>query len=350
MVNLAGAFVARGRPVDMVLVEASGPYMKGLAAEVRVVDLRARRMLRAVPALAGYLRRERPVALLSALTYANLGAIWARRLSRTAPRLVISEQNFLSVAARNAATSRKRTTPHLARLFYRWADAVAVISRGVGEDLAAVTGLPTERMSLIYNPVVTPDLDARAAAPVSHPWFDDGGPPVVLAVGRLAPQKDYPTMLRAFRAVRSARPARLMILGEGPDRDALAGMVGDFGLAGEVAMPGFVENPMSYMSRAAVFVLSSRWEGFGNVLAEALAAGCPVVSTDCPSGPSEILDDGRFGALVAVGDDAALAAAIVATLHAPPDRAVLKKRAAAFSVEPIAAQYLDLLLQRAHPG
>ncbi|MGB9554008.1 MAG: glycosyltransferase, partial [bacterium] len=288
-VNLAQGFAERGLKVDLVLAKAEGPYLSRVSSKVRVVDLRAKRVLYSLPALVQYLRRERPAALLSALNHANVVAIWAKKLACVKTRLVATEHTVLSQSTENTSSLRGRLMPLLIRLFYPWADAVVAVSRGVAEDLSSMTGLPLNKIKVIYNPVITPELFAKAEEPVDHPWFRPGEPPVILGVGRLTAAKDFPTLIRAFALVHKERPARLMILGEGEDRPELEALVRELGLEQDVALPGFVENSYKYMKRAAVFVLSSRWEGLPTVLIEALALGTPVVSTDCPSGPKEIL-------------------------------------------------------------
>ncbi|HYP53040.1 MAG TPA: glycosyltransferase, partial [Pyrinomonadaceae bacterium] len=170
------------------------------------------------------------------------------------------------------------------------------------------------------------------------------GARVLLAVGRLTEQTDFPMLLRAFRMLRDRRSdARLMIAGEGEGRARLEALIGELNLTDDVALPGFVTNPYALMSRAAAFVLSSRWEGLPTVLIEALACGCPVVATDCPSGPREILNGGDYGALVPVGDAAALCDAMSRVLEARPRAALLKEHAARYSVERAAGRYLELL-------
>jgi glycosyltransferase involved in cell wall biosynthesis len=191
--------------------------------------------------------------------------------------------------------------------------------------------------------VVTNDLDTLAGTPLGHPWFLPGQPPVVLAAGRLTRQKDFRTLLRAFARLVSGRDLRLVILGEGPDRGALTTEINALGLNDRVALPGFDDNPFRWMARARLFVLSSAWEGLPGVLIQALACGTPVVSTDCPSGPREVLDDGRFGPLVPVGDVAALAAAMERTLDDPMPAAALKARAACYRIAPVTRQYLAAL-------
>lgn len=373
--RLAGEFVRRGLAVDLLVCRPHGELRDAVPDGVRLVALadsgtlagrlaalraaghdwpallrpvllavHASRALRHLPALARYLRTERPAALLSAKTPVNLMALWARRLAGMPLRLVLSERAQLSAVATADRPTKRSALPRLVARFYPEADAIVTVSGGVADDLAGLTGIARQRMTVIYNPVVDADFAGWAAQAAPHPCLEDGGAPVLLAVGRLHPEKDYPTLLRAFAALRRTRPARLLILGEGPQRSALQALAGQLGVTEDLAMPGFCPNPLAAMSRAAVFVLTSRAEGFGNVLAEALACGCPVVSTDCPSGPGEILDHGVYGRLVPVGDAAALAAALAETLDTAPDRDALIRRGNAFSAASAADAYLKLLL------
>jgi glycosyltransferase involved in cell wall biosynthesis len=257
----------------------------------------------------------------------------------------------------NTWTWKRRAFPGLIRRNYLAADAVVAVSEGVADDLAAHFGIPRDRISVVHNPVVSGSLKEKAAAPIDHPWLASGAPPVVLSAGRLHPTKDYPTLIRSFARLRQVREARLLILGSGKNdeetarrRAELIELAAELGVSEDVDLPGFVPNPLPYMARAAVFVLSSLWEGFGNVLVEALACGCPVVSTDCPSGPAEILDHGRYGRLVPVGDDSAMAEAMLTVLRNPPDRDVLRARGALFTVDRAVDAYLDLLLGRPDPS
>jgi glycosyltransferase involved in cell wall biosynthesis len=237
------------------------------------------------------------------------------------------------------------------RRVYVEADAIVAVSNGVADDLATYIDIPRELITTVYNPMVHPDLQVKAREPLEHPWFAPGAPPVVLSVGRPGRQKDFPTLLRAFARIRAQRPARLMILGEVSNsgksmerRAKLMTLAAELGVADDIVLHGFVQNPFAYMVRASVLVLSSLYEGFANVLVEALACGCPVVSTDCPSGPAEILDNGRFGLLVPVGDDAAMAKAICTALDSPPDREQLRARAAMFSFDQAIDKYEEVLL------
>ncbi|MGH3413563.1 MAG: glycosyltransferase [Marmoricola sp.] len=308
--KLASGIAAAGHDVDLVLGRAEGPYLAEVEPEVRVVDLGVRRFAGATLPLARYLRRARPVAVFSALDYVNVVAVVARRLSGVDTRLVVSERNTLSEVASHSRRLSTRCMPSLVRWAYPRADAVAAVSRGVADDLVEHCGLAAGTVRVLPNPVVTPELQRMRAEPVTHPWLRDKSVPVVLAVGRMVPQKDFALLLEAFAVVRRTTAARLVLIGEGPLRRELEGLAETLGIAGDVSMPGFSANPYPAMAAADVFVLSSRWEGSPGVLIEAVSCGTRAVATDCPSGPREVLADGRYGRLVPVGDAAALAAGV----------------------------------------
>ncbi len=347
---LGKGFAQRGFDVDLVLANAAGPYLNQVPSEVRMVNLRASRVLWSLLPLVRYLRAHRPAVLIAALEHANMIAILARRIARTPTRVIVTVHSTMSVATRKSATTRARLIPFLARRLFPLADKVIAVSQGVADDALQLYRLRREQVQVIYNPVVTPELLDLANQPLDHPWFAEGQPPVVLGVGRLTAEKDFPTLIHAFARVRQQRLARLLILGEGEERPALESLIRSMGLEQDAVLPGFVENPFAYMKRAAVFVLSSRWEGLPTVLIEAMACGTPVVSTDCPSGPREILEDGKWGKLVPVGDPDNLAEAILETLNNPPayDPSL---RAVDFSLERAVEAYLNVLgLQHGSEG
>jgi glycosyltransferase involved in cell wall biosynthesis len=346
MLNLACAFAGQGHDVDLVLMQAEGPYLAQVPPSIRVVDLGARRLLSGIPAAIAYLRQVRPAALISVSNSdLNVVAVLARLLAGVSTRLVLNVQTNLSQEFQKLSRGKvkRKLTPQLVRWFFPWADAIVPVSAGVAEDLVSAFGLPKERIQVIHNPIVTSALLERSTRPVDHPWFAPGEPPVVLGVGRLTQQKDFPTLIRAFALVKQSCPARLVILGEGEERPHLEALVRELGVGEDVALPGFADNPYAYMAGASAFVLSSVWEGLPTVLVEAMAVGTPVVSTDCPSGPIEILENGQYGPLVASGDVRGLADAIVNTLDRPPDTEMLRGRAAEFSAEASAVQYLNVL-------
>jgi glycosyltransferase involved in cell wall biosynthesis len=317
IINLAQGITERGLEVDLVLAAAEGAFLDQLPPSVRLVDLHAPRVLRSLAPLAGYLRRERPRVLISSMNYANLVALWAAKLAQQGTPVVVTVHTTLSHSRPRQNRLSAALGWHLLRMFYPWASSVVAVSRGAADDLARAAGLPRDLVEVVYNPVITPEAVVAARRPPDHPWFAPGQPPVILGVGRLTQQKDFPTLLRAFAEVRRRRAARLMILGEGEDRDELTSLAAELGVSDDVALPGFQDNAMAYMAGSRLFVLSSAWEGLPTVLIEALAAGARVVSTDCPSGPREILQDGRLGALVPVGDSSALAEAMVVALDRP---------------------------------
>ena len=346
ILNLANGFADLGVKVDLVLVRPEGPYLPMVSDKVRVVNLGTRRTVKSISALARYLRREEPEALLSALTHVNVAAILAKQLARCPTRVIISEHNFVSKNAPIEKNWLARFAFHLIPRLYPLADGIVAVSPGVARDLAHFSGILEERIETISNPITTSRILSLAEEHVDHPWFGANQLPVILGAGRLVPQKDFSTLIKAYAQVRQHCPARLVVLGEGPERRNLKKLISELAIENFVSLPGFAKNPYAPMSQANVFVLSSVWEGFGNVLVEAMACGTPVVTTDCPSGPAEIVDNGRFGQLVPVGDVHALAAAIIQTLKKPLSRELLKKRSEDFSIERSVGRYLRVMIEK----
>jgi glycosyltransferase involved in cell wall biosynthesis len=343
LINLIRGFVDLGQPVELVLVRADSPHLARVPAEVRQIRLATRHTQLAAPALARYLRARRPAVLLAAKDRAGRTAVLARALARTRTPIGLRLGTNLStaMAGRGALQRALRFLP--IRLSYPRIERIIAVSAGVAEDTARIARVPRSSIAVIPNPVITPELAAQAGEPCDHPWLRPGAPPVVMGSGRLQRQKDFPTLVRAFARVRAGRDCRLIILGDGKGRAGLESLVAELGLAGEVDLPGFVPNPYPLIARAALFVLSSAWEGSPNVLTEALALGVPAVSTDCPSGPAEILGAGRHGPLVPVGDVAALAEAMERTLAAPLPSSALKAAVAEYDQAASARGYLHAL-------
>lgn len=352
-VSLARALADAGEQVELVTV-AGGNRAEPLGSAVRHTSLapwlasipwvrgtRRRQFFLAGPLFARHLGREKPDVIIAADTYANLCAVAARRAGAPRTALILTQRKHASTYA-----AKKPALIERMRRRYVEADAIVGVSEGVARDLVDI-GLPADRVRAIYNPVITDQTQARCALPAAHPWLmPPNAVPVIVAAGRLTPQKDFPTLIRAFARLRAAGlPYRLLILGGGPAamRDALLREAGTLGVAEYLHLPGHVAPIEPYLSRAALFVLSSRFEGLPGVLIEALACGAPVVSTDCPSGPREILLDGRLGPLVPVGDEAALAAAMIETLRAPGDAGLRRSRAEDFSMHRACAAYRSLM-------
>ena len=347
MVNLANGFSQRGIKVDLVLANAEGPYLDDVSSAVEIVDLFSKRVSASLPGLTRYLKKNKPQAMLSTMGHANIIAILARKLAgmEEKMRLVVREAITISYDTRKTNKPLGRLIPQLTRFFYPWADEIIANSSGSAYDLATLTGLPVDSIHIIANPI---DIDAirdYGKTFPNHPWFHSDEYQVILATGRLTEQKGFDVLIKAFLLVNKKKPdTRLIILGEGEKRQELNELVKSLGIADKVSLPGFMNNPYSYMNHSTLFVLSSRWEGLPNALLEALTLGTPIVATKCPSGPSEILENGKYGKLVPVDDYNELANAILTTLSTPPDRQTLKARANNFSIDKIVDECLNILL------
>lgn len=340
LLNLVPSFLEAGLSVTFLVNRRHGELMTHLPPRAEILSLEASRPLMALPRLIKQLRAHQPDILMSNTEHLNVIAPWARRLSGARTRVVVVQHTVLSEQAKHP-TWQFRLLPVLYPLSVPRADAIVAVSQGAADDLATVCGIGAHRVRVIYNGTFTSDFDARASAPVEHRWAH-AGVPIILAAGRLVELKDYPVLISAFADVLQHRDARLIILGEGPLHAELADLARRLGVEDRLDMPGFVPNPLPFMRLASVLVLSSRLEGFGNVLAEAMACGTPVVSTNCPYGPAEIVDYGRFGPLTPVGDAPALARAIMDVLAAPLPAATLRTRGEEFSVGACANAYLAL--------
>lgn len=377
---LAREFARHGHPVDVLACRAGGAFESLVASSVRLLELmparvfescrvawrgdrrlgvtvasdlllRRRRSSRGdrLSALVGYLERERPACLISATPRINVLAVTAAKAATGTVHTIVTERMSLAAKLGDPGQGRWRSLLPVMRHGYTLADRVVAVSEDLADDVALQLGLPRDRIHAIYNPVVGPDLEEQIAQPVEDPWFTPGAPPVVLSAGRMSKQKDFATLLQAFAIVRHDLRCRLVILGRSHDdkggekrRQRLLELAHRLGVANHVRLPGFVTNPFPYMAKASVFVLSSRYEGLPGVLIQAMGCGTPVVSTACPTGPREILQEGRYGRLVPVGDAAAMAKAIRDTLESPPPREWLAQRARFFSVERSFERYREL--------
>ena len=345
MVTLANAITARGLKVDLVVAKAEGPYLGDVSSAVSIIDLKVGRVSKALLPLVFYLRRERPEAMLSAMGHANVIALLARKLARVSTRMVVSERGLISGERAIASGSVAYINYKLISWLYPGADGICTVSQAASEDLAAFIGIPLQKVHTIYNPFDLSRIRRLAAEPLNHPWFEPGQPPVLLAIGRMNEAKDFPVLIRAFAQLRQQREARLVILGEGELRPDLELLLQQLNLdTATVQLPGFVHNPYAWLARCSLFVLSSRREGLPGALIEAMACGAPVVSTNCLSGPDEILAGGRWGQLVPVGDVDALEQAIVDTIDMPSAvRPNVRLRANSFEQEHAVDAYLKLL-------
>ncbi|NVD44401.1 glycosyltransferase [Qipengyuania atrilutea] len=310
-VTLANGFSARGYSVDLVLVNATGPYIPLVDESVRIINLRKASVFKSIGALASYLREERPRCFLSGLSHANVAGLIAILMSGSPVRSVISERVSLSASRLYQKSVKDRATRLLMHLLYKRADIITVVAKKISDELVSELRLSPHKIETIFNPVERATILRALRGPPPHPWLNKGASsPVIIGCGRLTAQKDFHTLLRAFAILRTTRTAKLIILGEGEDRASLEREIIRAGLKDDVEMPGFVKRPVDYMAHCSVFVLSSRYEGLPGALVQALHCNVPLVSTDCPTGPEEILERGRWGQLVPVGDPHAMSVAI----------------------------------------
>jgi glycosyltransferase involved in cell wall biosynthesis len=343
MKNLIRETTSRGINVDLLHVRGHGPYFDEPVEGLSIVDLGVSHVTGSLLPLIRYLRRERPVGLLSDKDRVNRMALLAKRMARVPVRSVVRIGTTVSVNLSQRGWLQRRIQHLSIGHLYRWADWVVVPSHGAAADLVQKLKLPDHLIRVLPSPIVDQAIFALASEPVDHPWLNDSAVPAILGVGELCARKDFSTLIKAFVRVRDLRPCRLLILGEGRQRQHLENLARHLHLEGTVSLPGFVKNPFPYMQRASLLVLSSVCEGLPVALVEALALGTPVVATDCPSGPGEILANGRFGHLTPVGDDTSLAEAIVRTLDDPLSSAALRSAAMPFSVAQATSRYLEIL-------
>jgi glycosyltransferase involved in cell wall biosynthesis len=338
--NIAEEFTKRGKQVDLIALSRKGEWVSHIPAGVRVFRVRSRAR-GFVFRLRRYLRTEKPSTVISFSFHINILSLVSSIGLRPRPRLILTVHSTLSLALRELSSVKRALLFTSTAILYRLADVVVAVSQGAADDLIRTAKVPRERVKTIHNPVIRDDFRVPAEAKGGHDWIGDKGSQLVVAAGRLTPAKDYPTLIHAFHNVAARTDARLLILGQGDMLRELQALVHKLNLASKVEFAGHVENPLSYMNAGDVFVLSSKREGFANVLVEAMATGTPVISTDCPHGPREILSDGKWGKLVPVGDSNALADAILEVLRYGGIDA--RARARKFTVEAAADSYFSLL-------
>jgi glycosyltransferase involved in cell wall biosynthesis len=346
MFDLAGGMIARGIEVDLVVNRLEfSPMLHELPKDVCLVNLGCSTFAARLPRLIRYLRNRQPNGILSAGHYANELSVLAKLLSLQKMRVVVSEHTSLSTElnALPGNSLRRFAVPWLDRVIYPFADGVVAVSEAVRWDSEKLFRLRPGTCQTIYNPVDFERIRRLGMDTIDHPWFQLGKPPVVLGIGRLEEQKDFTNLLEAFSTVRAQRDARLVIFGEGSQRQRLIERIAQLGINDCVWLAGFIPNPYPYIKRASVLALSSRWEGLPTVLMESLALGVPIVSTDCPGGSNEILAGGKFGTLVPMSDPAALAEAIIVTLGKGKPVLVEEEALIKYKIDRVLDEYLRIL-------
>jgi glycosyltransferase involved in cell wall biosynthesis len=338
-VDLANEFACRGLAVDILLARMEGEFLECVSQNTRIIDFHVSHVMHSIPSLFHYLRKHRPQVVIARSEHTAISLLIARKAARVRTKVVVSYDKFLLREVSISPNLKSRVLPFLIRCCYPWADAFIAPTYNAADDLARSIGIAKERISVIYNPVVTPVFVRALHDSAEHPWFADGEMPVVVGIGHLSKVKDFNTLIIAFSKVLSYQRARLIILGEGEERPALQALIDKLEISEHAHLLGYVPQPAAYLSKASVFVLSSLWETFGIVVIEALAAGLPVVATECAR---EILRDGLYGDLVPTRDSTAMAEAIIRALNG--QKKVLPKGALEpFYLETVASQFLELI-------
>ena len=342
----------RGITVEVVTLKGTtGSIAEQAEKSIRFVRLPASRTLFSIPFLALYLRSSKPDVLISAAHYANIVATTSSKLARSKVKLILTERTAPKGSLPEEPVHKRWILPFLMRLIYPCAEAVVAVGKECRDDLASLLGWSSDRIHIIYNPTLVDTVYEKADATLEHPWITSKREeinPIIIGIGRLVPQKGFDMLIKAFALVLESTSARLIILGEGPNRPELEALAHGLGITERVHMPGFETNPYAWMKRAKVFVLSSRYEGLSNALVEAMACGCSVVAIESATGARETLLDGRAGRLVTTNDIQILADAIRETLRQPSSakqQAAIKESLVRFSPERAADRYLQLIEQ-----
>jgi glycosyltransferase involved in cell wall biosynthesis len=339
VINLSKGFTDCGHDVDIVLVRKSGDLLEEVPESVNVVNLGVDRMRWSIPALVRYLNTIQPRAIISFMTSANTMAVLANRISGNPSVTIATEHNTQSMKESLKPTIIRS----VARFVYPLADHIVGVSAGVTEDVVNWSLVERGKVQTIYNPVIEVSSTEKKYVKPDHPWYGNDDVDVIFSAGRHVEQKDFETLLEAFAKLSRSREARLILAGEGNRTEEYRNLADDLGVSDQVSMPGLVDCIYRYMHHSDVFALSSRWEGLSLVLIEAMGCGTPVVSTDCPSGPAEVLESGKYGPLVPVGSETELSKAIIERLENPISSEKLRDRARDFSIESATESYLSLL-------
>jgi glycosyltransferase involved in cell wall biosynthesis len=343
MLTLAEEFIRRGLSVDVIAFDASGEFAANLPSSARLVDIGSLKISKAQDALKKYIDDSPPTAILANGDRCMTAAFWAKYHAQNKTRIVgVVHNDLLGPLSLDDVTFKEKILARMKKFpmsfIYRQLDTIIAVSEGVANSVCEFLGYPRDRISVIYNPADLGALARKAAEPAEHQWFVKKKAPIIISAGRLAKEKDFPTLLRAFRLLTDKAPARLAIIGDGPERATLENLINELGLSGKAELLGFQENPFKYVARADLFALSSVFEGFGMVILEAMALGIPAVSTNCPSGPAELLR-AHPDRLVPTRDPQALADAMESGLKIGHEENDMTE----YSVQNCAGKYLELI-------
>jgi glycosyltransferase involved in cell wall biosynthesis len=345
IVNLVNEFVKKGIAVDLLIADTKKLSTVYISSDVKIIDLKSKRVLFCIPKLIFYLIKTRPYVLFSAMDYVNIIAIISKLISCTSTRIVVSNHAKLEYFIENEKLIKFKILKKLTSYLYARADKVIAVSKGLEIMLIKELNLKSSKVSMIYNPIYSESLLKASREDAHDSCAFTNTTPYIISVGRFALEKDYPTLIYAFNEVRKKRDIKLIILGDGPQWDSIQKLIKILDLKNHICTPGFLINPYPLIRNSACFVLSSVNEGFGNVLVEALTLGTPIVSTNCFSGPSEILENGRWGALVPIGDYNRMAKSIIAEIDNKQNRneSLLSSHLEKFTISLVAEKYIQIL-------
>jgi glycosyltransferase involved in cell wall biosynthesis len=346
LVALANSLIVHYENIELVVMELDGPLIDSVHERVKIIDLKSPNYRRATLEMARYYERAMPSVVLTSLYPTGLAAIAAKVMSRSKTKVLVGAHNSLRAKFVSPDTRKDRLLlKPLCRFLFPRADGFIAVSKGVADELIADFHIPSNRMKVIYNPVITADFPKRMTEAVHHPWLGakkERTFKTIVTVGRLVKQKGYDILLKAFSFVTKKQQCKLIFVGTGPLLEPLKLQVKALHMDQHVDFVGYQENPLKYMYNADLFVLSSRWEGLPTVLIEALACGCPVVATDCMHGPSEILGHGEFGKLAMVDNPASLSTEILSALTTKPEiKHPLRRRLEDFKPDCVTHQFVD---------
>lgn len=342
-INLANGFCKMDYDVDLVVLSGSGEFKEKVNPQIKVVDLKSKRAITSIFKLRKYITTNKPVAILSALGHINIVSIIASIGSNT--KTIVTEHSTNSIAFAEEGGLKAKIMPLLMRFFYKYATYVVAVSKGVADDLNKNIKI-NRKIEIIYNPTIPQELAKLIKLDTKHKWLTNKSSKIIISVGRLVKVKQFDLLINAFSLLEKELDVKLIILGDGPQREYLTKVIESLGVSSKVDMPGFTTNPYAFMAKSDLFVLSSMYEGLPTVLIEALACGIPVVSTNCPSGPYEILEGGRIGILVDNPTPTTLATAIKKALTEPiskPSPQDLQK----YTLEYACKEYLKLIFLNA---